>query len=83
MEKLRGQGHSIAEILEDSQIGAQKLRDDRNKLGQDHLRMMRDKRGKPSDEVKIDMLKFYEMQMEGRAEVDNKQINQLSTSSED
>ena len=42
--------------------------------------MMRDRRAKPTNEVKLDYLQFYALQMSGQTSVDNKQINLLSTS---
>jgi len=53
---------------------------ERIRLQSEHLRMTQKDRGEPQSKIKIELLEMYAMQMEGRMSIDNKQINEISTS---
>ena len=57
----------------------------REQIGKEHLRIMHKNRGEVLEKTKIELLEVYAMQMAGRVTLDNKQINELvtTTSSED
>ena len=55
----------------------------REQIGKDHLRIMHKDRSKLLAKTKIELLEVYEMQMAGRITLDNKQINELTTSGTD
>ena len=53
----------------------------REQIGKDHLRIMHKNRGEVLAKTKIELLEVYQMQMAGRITLDNKQINELTTTS--
>ena len=55
----------------------------REQIGKEHLRIMHKNRGEVLAKTKIELLEVYEMQMAGRITLDNKQINELTTSGTD
>ena len=53
----------------------------REKIGQEHLRIMNRDRGEVLSKTKTELLEVYAMQMDGRMVLDNKHINELTNSS--
>ena len=53
----------------------------REKIGQEHLRIMHRDREEVLSKTKTELLEVYAMQMDGRMVLDNKQINELTNSS--
>ena len=53
----------------------------REKIGQEHLRIMHRDRDEVLSKTKTELLEVYAMQMDGRMVLDNKQINELTNSS--
>ena len=53
----------------------------REKIGQEHLRIMHKDRDEVLSKTKTELLEVYAMQMDGRMVLDNKHINELTNSS--
>ena len=70
---------------EDQRRILEKLKAMREQIGKEHLRIMHKNRGEVLEKTKIELLEVYAMQMAGRITLDNKQINELvtTTSSDD
>ena len=67
--------------MEESKRILDKLRHMREKIGQEHLRIMHRDREEVLSKTKTELLEVYAMQMDGRMVLDNKQINELTNSS--
>ena len=76
-----GQAHDSTHTAQDSKRILDKLKAMREQIGKEHLRIMHKDRGEVLAKTKIELLEVYEMQMAGRITLDNKQINELTTSS--
>lgn len=53
----------------------------RESIGREHIRLSKQDRGAILAKTKIELLDIYKMQMAGLVTLDNKQINELVTSS--
>lgn len=76
-EEPSSESHSA----EDSARILHKLKVMREQIGRDHLKIMNKDRGEIMAKTKIELLEVYAEQIAGRITLDNKQINELTTSS--
>ena len=58
----------------------QKMKEERAKLREEHLKASRGDRGDSINKVKIDLLEVYKRQMDGSLTLDNKQVHEITTS---